>query len=258
MIDRYPSFSPDGRRIAFASDRLGREEIWILDLKTRRQERLQLPGMDLGANLPYWTPDGQRLTVTRFYRNGTRSLWLVAVDGSHAEELRPPAPGMSGIPISPDGRTVLYSAKAGQYLQLFALDLISRQAHQLTGSADDKYAGAWSPDGRTIAYVSNAGGAIQLWSMPAAGGEARRLTSGNDRIRHVFYSSDGRWLYFQPNHQNIYRISASGGPPRAVTTFPVSGLFVEEPTLAPDGRYLLYCRSNGGASLWVLSLSAPR
>jgi WD40-like Beta Propeller Repeat len=45
---------------------------------------------------------------------------------------------------------------------------------------------------------------------------------------------------------------ASGGP--RVTHFPESGLFLEEPTISPDGRYFLYCRSNGGASLWVLTL----
>ena len=61
-------------------------------------------------------------------------------------------------------------------------------------------------------------------------------------------------LCFQPNHQNIYRMPSSGGVPQAVTDFPLSGLFLEEPTLSPDGRYLVYSRSNGGSSLWVLSL----
>lgn len=43
-----------------------------------------------------------------------------------------------------------------------------------------------------------------------------------------------------------------------VTRFPESGLFIEEPTLAPDGSYLAYCRSNGGSSLWILTLGGNK
>ncbi len=254
VIDRYPSYSPDGRRIAFASDRLGPEEIWILDLETRRQERLQLPGKDLGVSLPYWLADGQKLTVTRFFPDGTRSLWLAAADGSHAEELRPKAPGVSGSRISPDGRRVLYLARTGGFLQLFALDLASREQRQLTRSRSDKYEGAWSPDGRWIAFTSNEGGSIQVWRMAASGEGAEVLTRGNERMRHVFYSPDGRWIYIQPSHRNIHRLPATGGPLQPVTNFPESGLFIEEPALSPDGRYLAYCRSKGGSSLWLLTI----
>ncbi len=255
VIDRYPAFSPDGKSIAFASDRLGREEIWILDLVRRRQERLGLPGEDLGVNLPYWAPDGQQLVVTRFYENGSRSLWLAAADGSHAEQIWPPEAGLEGGPFSPDGRTLLFVTKRGQALQLMAFDVASRRTRQLSTSPGDKYSPAWSPDGRFVAYASSAGGAtLQLWRMRAEGGEAQSLTTSDERMRHAFYSPDGRFLYIQPSHRNVYRLPASGGPLTAVTTFPEGGLFLEEPTLSPDGRYLAYCRSNGGSSLWVLTL----
>ena len=73
-------------------------------------------------------------------------------------------------------------------------------------------------------------------------------------MRHAFYSRDGRKIYFQPSHRNIYWMPAGGGPVHPVTNFPESGLFIEEPTLSPDGRYLAYCRSNGGSSLWRLTI----
>ena len=43
-----------------------------------------------------------------------------------------------------------------------------------------------------------------------------------------------------------------------VTRFPESGLFLEEPTIAPDGSHLAYCKSNGGSSLWLLTLAAEK
>ena len=76
-------------------------------------------------------------------------------------------------------------------------------------------------------------------------------------MRHAFYSPDGRWIYVQPSHRNVYRLAAAGGALQPVTSFPESGLFIEEPSLSPDGRFLAYCRSNGSSSLWLLSIGKP-
>ncbi len=258
MFDRAPDVSPDGRSIVYTSNRLGLAELWVFHLDPTCLERLQLPGRDLGVSGSRWFPDGWRLLALRSFPDGKQSLWIVAADGSQAEELVSAQllPGSDGFPVSPDGHSVVYAARAGQHYQLFRFDISARQARQLTFSADDKLTVCWSPDGRWLAYVSNASGSLRLWRMPATGGQAQRLTEGSDRIRHMLYSSDGRWLYFQPNHQNIYRMPAAGGPAQQVTHFPESGLFIEEPTISPDKRYLVYCRSNGGSSLWLLKIGA--
>jgi TolB protein len=184
-----------------------------------------------------------------------RSLWLAAVDGSHAEELIPSRKDLSAGSFSPDGHRFLFTALEGNLQQLFTYDLATRAEHQLTSSAGDKFEGAWSPDGRWIAFTSNAGGAGQIWRMPSAGGKEERLTSGDERMRHVFYSPDGRFIYGQPSHRNICRLPAAGGPLQRVTRFPEAGLFLEEPALSADGRSLAYCRINGGASLWEMTIA---
>jgi Tol biopolymer transport system component len=96
---------------------------------------------------------------------------------------------------------------------------------------------------------------VQLWKSAVAGGEEVQLTHGMDRMRHATFAPDGRWLYVQPNHLNVYRMPANGGKLEAVTHFPESGLFLEEPRVSPDGKWLVYCRSNGGSSLWLLGLT---
>jgi Tol biopolymer transport system component/predicted Ser/Thr protein kinase len=256
--DRFPSFSPDGRRIAVASTRLGDQEVWILDINSKQRQRLRLPRTDLGANLPYWSRDGRQLAVSRFHPDGAVSMWLAAVDGSLTEELLPARPQLKGGPFSPDGRSLAYAYKKGAYSQLFVLDLANRQERQLTTSASDKSFPAWSPDGRWIVYSSNSGGSLQIWRIPTSGGEEKVLTSGYERMAHPFYSPDGRWIYAQPSHLNIYRMPASGGPLQKVTSFPEGGLFLEEPTISPDGRWLAYCRSNGGSSLWLLRIGSSQ
>ena len=96
---------------------------------------------------------------------------------------------------------------------------------------------------------------VQVWRIPATGGKEERLTSGFERMLHFFYSPDGRWLYVQPSHRNIHRMPSDGGSLQPVTRFPESGLFIEEPTISPDGRYLAYNRSHGGSTLWMLTIA---
>jgi eukaryotic-like serine/threonine-protein kinase len=258
VFDRQPQVSPDGRNIAYASNRLGADELWVFHIDASRNDRVQLPGRDAAVDGPHWFPDGRRLVLARSLPDGTGSLWIVAADGSSAEKIAAPAEILwaEGSPVSPDGRGVLYAARVNGYYQMFKLDVDTRQAHQLTFTADDKFNAVWSPDRRSLVYTSNASGAIQLWNISLAGGKPERLTQGEDRIRHMSFSGDGRWLYFQPNHLNIYRMPANGGPVQQVTHFPEAGLFMEEPTISPDSRYLVYCRFHGGSSLWLLSIAS--
>jgi Tol biopolymer transport system component len=256
VIDRYPIYSPDGKRIAFASNRLGPEQLWVMDLATRKSERVELPGRDFGVNLPTWTPDGRHLIVTRSLPDGSQPMWIAAADGSEAKEfLKKTSAGASGRCFSPDGKSLAYGVPIGSVTQLNLLDLATLRSRQLTSSPGDKTNPIWSPDGRRIAFSSNATGTMQLWTMSADGGDEKMLTSGYERMYHAMYSPDGRWLYIQPSHRNIYRLPADGGPLEAVTKFPESGLFLEEPTLSPDGRFLAYSRSNGGSSLWLLTMA---
>jgi Tol biopolymer transport system component len=254
VIDRYPVYSPDGRRLAFASNRLGPEQLWIMDLSTRRSERIDLPGRDVGVNLPTWTGDGRRLVLTRSFPDGTQAMWITAADGSEAKEFLKEKTGSSGQAFSPDGKSLAYSARVGGVQQLYRLEVASGRSRQITGSPGDKFNPTWSPDGGRIAYSSNATGVMEVWAISPDGQGEKQLTSGFERMYHPFYSPDGRWLYVQPSHRNVHRMPAGGGPLEPVTRFPESGLFLEEPTMSPDGRFLAYSRSNGGASLWLLTM----
>jgi serine/threonine protein kinase len=254
VIDRYPAFSPDGRRIAFSSDRLGPMDVWILDRDTGRQNRLRLPGQAVASMSPQWLPDGRRLILLRAFEPGILAIWKVAVDGSEAEELVERAKAATiDVAVSNDGRRLAFSSRRNGFLQIDLLELATKERRPLTTSSSDKYVEDWSPDDGFIAYACNDGGMLQTWRVDIASGKEERLTSGTERMRHATYGRDGH-IYVQPSHRNVGRIPGTGGPFVPVTTFPESSLFMEEPIISPDGRFLAYSRSHGGASLWLLTI----
>jgi TolB protein len=258
-LDRFPAASPEGRRIAFMSDRMGRREVWVLDVATRKSSRPSQLSNDLGASFVAWNHDGNELLVHRQLSDGSFSLWRVAMDGRRAEPLGIDEP-VAFVDASPDGKALVYSTQVEGVFQLFTFDVGTRRSRRLTFSSSEKYEGKWSPEGRFVTYCTSEnspeGTKYGLARIPAAGGTEEVLASSSERLRHQFYAPDGRFIYVQKSHQNIYRMPAAGGALEQVTHFPESGLFIEEPTISRDGSRLVYCRSHGGSSLWLMMLGA--
>jgi Tol biopolymer transport system component len=258
VTDSFPSISPDGRRVALVSDLLGHMEARIIDLDSRRNEAIPLPGRDVAQTSPAWMADGKQLLISRSSPGLKTSDWIVAADGSRAEELfQRSVQGSYLISPSADGTKALYVDLADRVQQVFSFDLATRKATQLTDTPGDKFDAVFSPDGKWIAVTAAKDDVLQLFRMPASGGPMQQLTTGYERMRHAFFSPDGKWIYIQPSHRNIYRVASEGGPLQQVTHFPEAGLFLEEPTISPDGKYLYYCRGNGGSSLWLMTLENP-
>lgn len=255
VTDSYPSVSPDNRRVALVSDTLGHMDVRVLDLASRRSERVVLPGEDVAQVSPVWMPDGRQVLISRSHLGGLASNWIVAVDGSRAEELfARRAQGAWTIYPSPDGKVISFIDLAGDVQQVFLYDLATKRKSQLTNTPGAKFDCGFSPDGKSIAVTGLKDGVSQLFHLSIDGGALKQLTTGHERMRHPFFSPDGKWIYIQPSHRNIYRVSAKGGPMEQVTRFPDAGLFLEEPTVSPDGKYLYYCRGNSGSSLWLMTL----
>jgi hypothetical protein len=83
--DAYPRLSPDGRQLAFQSNRDGLEAIYLLDLDTRVETRLPLSGEDRWAH-PSWSPDGHALVLTR-YASAVTEIWRYRIGSALAEHL---------------------------------------------------------------------------------------------------------------------------------------------------------------------------
>src|SRR5262249_16814153 len=126
VYDGSPKVSPDGRRIVYTSNRLGHDQLWVLNVDSKRMEVLQFPDDDISAVAGHWHADGRRLLAQRLFSNGKLSLSWIAADASSAEELTSPPSlfnNVEGWPIAPDGRKMVYGAGVYGHSQLFEFDL---------------------------------------------------------------------------------------------------------------------------------------
>jgi dipeptidyl aminopeptidase/acylaminoacyl peptidase len=111
--------------------------------------------------------------------------------------------GVSGVQLSPDGRTAVVTVSRPNYetdkyeSALHAVDVATGASRQLTFERKSVDAPRFSPDGRTLAFLApDSADHAQIWLMPMSGGDARRLTSHPTGVEHFSWRPDGRAIAF--------------------------------------------------------------
>lgn len=127
-IETTPSYSPDGKYIAFSSDRGAGQKIYIMDSdgsSIRNLTDLNSPG---SYSKPVWSPDGKLIAFTKI-RNGEFFIGVISTDG-RGEKLLSSGYLVEGARWSPNGRYLIYSKKRSHYgkgaiPRLFIVDIIT-------------------------------------------------------------------------------------------------------------------------------------
>lgn len=181
-VDVQPRFSPDGERIAFVSDRSGREQVWTLELATGDTTQVTR-GRGADVLSPEWSPDGEYLVVPKSGRK-VNGLWLIHTDGGsgvrmHEDE----GTFMTGPAFGPNERYVWYAQREGRHqynnampiYQVMRYDRDAGIAQAMTDRVGSAMRPALSPDGRWLAYGSRSDGNTGLRIREIATGEERWL-----------------------------------------------------------------------------------
>jgi Tol biopolymer transport system component/imidazolonepropionase-like amidohydrolase len=188
--DVQPRFSPDGRTIAFASDRGGIENLWLCDLDGGHPRPVSTE-KDTAVNSPAWSPDGDYLAgrkrLTDVSPLGTVELWLWHVRGGQGVQLtkKDDQPEAADPAFSRDGRFVYFSARDSRYRydrnvnegiwQIKRLDRRTGQTVPLTGEFGGAAAPTPSPDGKSLAFVRRVRAKTVLEVLDLASGKVRRV-----------------------------------------------------------------------------------
>ena len=164
------SFSPDGKYLAFTTQRAGKDVLYLLDVKRRRVvRRFSLPGIE-GVTSPSWSPDGTRLVVSGD-EGGITDLYMVDADGKNFRRLTADRYGDLQPQWSPDGKTIAFASDRGSDFDLLRfnkwritlLDLASMQVTVLPNQGGLNLNPQWAPDGKSLIYLSDRTGISNLF-----------------------------------------------------------------------------------------------
>jgi imidazolonepropionase-like amidohydrolase/Tol biopolymer transport system component len=210
--EHQPRFSPDGKRIAFTSDREGLTNIWTArvdgtDLRQVSKEK------ERDVANPAWTPDGQYLVARKHFRNtrslGAGEMWLYHTAGGNGLKLtdrRNWEQNATEPIVSSDGRYVYFTEDISpgngfQYNrdahgQVYVIQRFDRQTGNrstLTGGAGSALRPQLSPDGKTMAFVRRVGLKSVLWLRDLESGRERQLFDGLDHDQQEAWAIYGTY-----------------------------------------------------------------
>ena len=171
--DSHPTWSPDGKRIAFTRGKT--PALWTMNADGTDAKRIT----DVAAaeSDPAWSPDGKWIAFVRITLNTpTREIWLVHPDGTSPRELTKVGHSVQGPAWSPDGKRIAFSSDArGGRFAIDAVGVDGKGLLPISTSSTDAFSPAWSPDGRQIAF--DRGGSIVIATL---GGGEKTVTNGKD------------------------------------------------------------------------------
>ena len=208
--DVYPRFSPDGKWIAFSSDRNGNLDVFIIPSTGGTVKQLTSHSAD--DTVLNWTPDGTRILFSanrgEFFMP---VLYTVSVDGGMPVSAGADM-GVQGS-YSPDGKHLAYNQKAQVYWRKYyrgsyqsdviVEDIASKKFTNITDFEGLDSWPMWARDG-FIYFVSDrdGNGLTNIWRVPESGGKAERITTFKEGdVRWPSISSDGKTIVFEHDFQ---------------------------------------------------------
>jgi Tol biopolymer transport system component len=255
-----------GDQIAFASNRSGEVQIWLLSIADG--ELFQMTDIVGGACQPTWSPDGQQLVfIAPCSRNQQTypgsSLFIVNADGSNMNPLPSSPIGDFDPDWSPvDNRILFTTLRDFNRAQVWILDIDTGESYNVSNNVASDSQPTWSPDGELIAFVStrviNRG---QIWMMDTQGENVIEYSRSSNRtnLEPAWAPDGGLVVYTQfgirgggvPNLMGNFwdgSGTTSGTNEFRITDDPSE---MRETDFSPDGRWITFASNPDYADLEI-------
>jgi Tol biopolymer transport system component len=254
--------SPDGKWLAYDSDRNGPSDIWKMPIAGGAPEQITQ-----GPNHKFvndWSPDGREIVFHSMRLGGQRDLFVVSADGIHSEAVTETPREEQHAGWSPDGNSLVFDVTPlGSSLETSEAYIVTRAQRgapwgtprQLTthGSSDPK----WSPDGSLIAFT--AGGTLRVIA-PDGTGERVVVPSAPDRPEPAYpvWSKDGRSIYYKAydrdRNSTIWSVPVAGGPARLLVRFDDPSRRSLRREFATDGVRFYFTVARYESDIWTMEI----
>ncbi len=222
-VNIFPALSPDGRQIAFTSDRDGgNQDIYVMDADGGNVRQLT---RKCGTNrAPAWSPDGRRIAFCSD-RDGHCEIYVMDADGSNPVNLTRDPGFDADAAWSPDGKWIAFTSQRGNQkgFRVFVMDADGRSVRAVTDT-DNGYGfvyPAWSPDGKHLAYGDAVEWGVEIFVCDADGSHRRQLTRLGGTNSGPAWSRDGTRIAFQHTKGgeatgSLYLMGADGSNPTRI------------------------------------------
>ncbi|HIO06400.1 TPA: hypothetical protein EYN09_05665, partial [Candidatus Poribacteria bacterium] len=182
--DHYPAWSPDGKQIAFVSNRDGGKAsaIYVMDTEGNNLRRLTNDAKLTWVDSPDWSPNGKQIVFTSIVidkgaKGKSSEIYVINVDGKNPRQMTkdPKLTWTESPKWSPDGRQFVFTGKAGN--EIYLINVNGKNLRQLTNNLGGNSEPVWSPEGRQIIFSSERTGNYEIYMMDSNGENLRNLTN---------------------------------------------------------------------------------
>jgi Tol biopolymer transport system component/imidazolonepropionase-like amidohydrolase len=258
-FDQQPRFSPNGRQIAFTSDRSGGDNIWVINTDGTGARAVTNETFTL-LSTPAWSPDGRFIAARKHFTTqrslGTGEIWLYDSSGQGGGQVLVERPNPQhqkelGEPVfAPDGRSIYFSRNTTpgpifEYAQnsneqVFAIeryDIDTGERSQVAGGPGGAVRPEPSPDGRWLAFVRREGGQSRLFVRDLRSGREQRIYGDLDLDLQETWAVHGVYpsMDWTPDSRSL--VFWAGGKIRRIS--PEGGAAAEIPFRVADSRVVI-------------------
>jgi len=257
------AWSPDGRKIAFASRRDGDREIYLVNADGSGTRNLtRNPAADFA---PIWSPNGRKIAFESD-RDRDAEIYVMNADGSGQRNLTRNSLLDENPVWSPDGRKIAFIGTREHNSDVYVMNADGSGQRRLTRGMGPLFrlrgtpsglsrppSPAWSPDGQRIAFLGKPNGGWELYVINVNGSDQRRLTYSG--AGSPAWSPDGQTIAFVSSSPEeafgVYVVNADGSGQRNLSR---SLAYDAEPAWSPDGRSIAFRSTrDGNAEIYVVN-----
>jgi len=243
--ENIPQFSPDGRKLAFQSDRSGNEEVWTCDADGTNCQQLTFCQGPL-CGTPRWSPDGRWIALDSRVE-GTAQIYVIPSDGGKPRRVTS-GDAQNQLPSwSRDGKWIYFeSDRSGQW-RIWKVPAEGGSAVQVTKNM----AGAVfeSVDGKYLYITGTGNDGGPLFRMPVAGGPEVEVAP--KVLWWPDFSVTAKGVYFLPDAKTLQLLDAATG--RMTTVAKAEKGFGTTFSVSPDDAYMVFSEyASGGSEIMLV------
>ena len=227
-----PSWSPDGKKVAYVSFEDRKPVIYVHELATGR--RISLSNQKGNNSAPAWSSDGKKLAVS-LSKDGNTQIYSINADGSNLQRLTRGRTIDTEPQYSADGRYIYFTSDRGGNPQIYRMSPEGEQvesAKRVTFKQGFVTSPRISPDGKYLAYIANLGGAFRLHILNLATGDSQALTDGTSDESPSF-AANGRYVLYSTKvggKRVLAAVSVTGNSKQILS---IPGSDVRQPSWGP-------------------------